>query len=86
MSDDLSVAEVTATVQESVAGTCADKLNILKPPRVVAFGFKSFVLADKAGNKWQANCQHCKTVITEARGTTSGFVRYISSIFILLNQ
>ena len=35
MSDNLSVADVTATVQEAVAGTCTDKLNILKSPRVV---------------------------------------------------
>ena len=35
MSDNLSVADVTATVQEAMAGACTDKLNILKPPRIV---------------------------------------------------
>ena len=35
MSDNLSVADVTATVQEAVAGACTYELNILKPPRVV---------------------------------------------------
>ena len=35
MSDNLSVADVTATVQEAMAGACTDKLNILKPLRVV---------------------------------------------------
>lgn len=76
MSDNLSVPDVTTTVQEAVAGSSTDKFDILKPPRVVSFGFKSFVIADKSGNKWKASCQHCSTVITEARGTTSGFVRY----------
>jgi len=69
MYDDPSTLDAEATV--------GDALSALKQRRVIAFAFKAFRLADKKGNMWKANCQHCKTVITEARGTTSGFVRYV---------
>lgn len=47
----------------------------LKPPRIITFAFHSFSIVAKDDNKWQAQCCHCKSVIVESRGTTSGFVR-----------
>ena len=49
----------------------------VKEPRIVAFGFKNFKIDEKNDNKWQAECRTCKRVISEARGTTSGFGRYV---------
>jgi len=48
----------------------------LKEPRIVTFGFRTLKIHEKNDKKWQAECRTCKSVIVEARGTTSGFVRY----------
>ena len=45
-----------------------------KAPRIVVFAFKLFKI-DEGKNKWEATCSSCKSVITETRGTTSGFVK-----------
>jgi hypothetical protein len=34
--------------------------------------------------KWSAACRYCSKVITETRGTTSGFTRYVVRWFVTL--
>ena len=58
-----------------------------KEPAVVKFGYKQFHMENdkeeaKEGEnsksqrvKWLAACRYCSKVITETRGTTSGFTR-----------
>ena len=48
--------------------------NIINRPRIVEFGFNAYVVLEKE-NKCRGTCKACKHVITETRGTTSGFVR-----------
>ena len=43
-------------------------------PRIVSYGFKSFKV-DEAKKRWEAACKFCSVVITETRGTTSGFTK-----------
>lgn len=43
-----------------------------KAPQVVTFAFKNFKVKE---SKWEAECSACKAVISETRGTTSGFVK-----------
>jgi hypothetical protein len=50
-----------------------------KTPQVISFAFKN--LKNTGSDKWEAHCQHCDKTITEQRGTTSGFVRYVRSYF-----
>lgn len=47
----------------------------VKPPEVVKFAFKEFIV-DSKENKWKAKCTTCNESITETRGTTTGFARY----------
>ena len=55
--------------------TEVDTNTKLKAPRVVTFAFSDFKLNPKDDGKWRADCRTCKSVIVEACGTTSGFVR-----------
>ena len=55
-------------------------------PEVIKFGYTDLVIKIKA-NKWTAKCCSCHEMITETRGTTTGFARYVDatiSYFILL--
>ena len=46
----------------------------LKVPQVVSYAYQNLQVK---GDKWDAKCKHCEQVITEKKGTTSGFVRYV---------
>lgn len=52
----------------------------VKPPEVVKFAFKEFIV-DSKENKWKAKCTTCNEWFTETRGTTTGFSRYKFAIF-----
>lgn len=53
--------------------------NCVKQPEVVKFAYNDFVV-DIDGNKWKAKCCKCKDTITETRGTTTGFTRFVRLI------
>lgn len=46
-----------------------------REPNVVKFGFTEFKLVNE--RKWSAKCNHCNEVITESRGTSSGFTKHL---------
>ena len=51
-------------------------------PNVIKFGFIELKKVKKIENrvvkkKWHAKCKDCNVIITETRGTTSSFARYV---------
>jgi len=49
-------------------------------PEVVRFAFKEFIIDGTVQNKWKARCSTCRETITETRGTTTEFARYVQSV------
>jgi hypothetical protein len=44
-------------------------------PSIVKFAFTEFkIISDR---KWSAKCKNCNEVITETRGTSSGFNKHV---------
>jgi hypothetical protein len=51
-------------------------------PRIIKFGYHDFresrkIEKDIIKHKWHAKCNFCELEITETRGTTSSWVRYV---------
>ena len=53
--------------------------SIIMQPNVVKFAFTDLTIG-KSGDKWSAKCKICKTVLTEKRGTTSAFTKWVDNI------
>jgi hypothetical protein len=45
-------------------------------PNVVKFAFTDLTI-DKYGDKWSAKCKICKAVLSEKKGTTSAFTKWV---------
>ena len=67
----------------STSDTIPSLCPVTKPvslPEVVRFAYKEFTV-NSTTNKWKAKCSTCNEVITETRGTTTGFARYTLAFF-----
>lgn len=65
-----------SSLMASTAGTnsSANTSKPVNPPEVVKFAFTEFSV-DTKENKWKAKCRTCSELISETRGTSTGFSR-----------
>jgi hypothetical protein len=54
----------------------SDSIPGVAIPGVVKYAYKTFSVNNSSG-KWKATCCTCGEILTESRGTTSSFVRYV---------
>lgn len=44
-------------------------------PSILKFAFTDFKIINE--RKWSAKCKHCREIISETRGTSSGFKKHL---------